>query len=537
MENIPPGLQALMNAQEMLGISMTAPGPQGEQPTVASQILQQAQMQGVKQQAGIGAMIQAQQQAQRQRAAQDPDEIARRVAMLMRGQGLGNLPLQMGFAEGGIIGYNGEGESVVTRDVPVPEIQADPRYIELRRQGVDARTAYDTVRQSLAQEPAPVIQPRVLGSLSPALDLERRAEAAQQTQESSRGLSILPSTVEALQRPARVMASETGAQEAPEGAVSTPERRDFTITRVPEEKPPTVTLPDIQMPTRPAAPGQGIQGLPNFQERVEALRKLSAEEEAARSKLPSLEARGIEALQKAETDRQRLLEQQRKNDFINKLMAFGRDLYTRGNTYQNVQRGIDLREEQNVQAQFNNEKAQLELQRAQQERDLGRFTRARALESDVTTLLDKSADNLLKSAQIEGIMGANMYSADMKAWADIKTSQATLLSRAAELRELAAQRRLTSISAAATAAQAKLTDILTKLNTEEEKRFPLLKIARATGTIDESARKQIQEAAAWRREQERAADYQGAKQQLDLLREQLMAETPIRFDRAGQQVK
>lgn len=534
MENIPPGLQALMNAQEMLGISMTAPGPQGEQPTVASQILQQAQMQGVKQQAGIGAMIQAQQQAQRQRAAQDPDEIARRVAMLMRGQGLGNLPLQMGFAEGGIIGYNGEGESVVTRDVPVPEIQSDPRYIELRRQGVDARTAYDTVRQSLSQEPAPVIQPRVPGSLSPALDLERRAEAAQQTQESSRGLSILPSTVEALQRPARVIPSETGAQEAPAGASTA--RGDYTITRVPEEKPPTITLPDIEMPTRPAAPGQGIQGLPNFQERIDALRKLSAEEEAARSKLPSLEARGIEALQKAETDRQRLLEQQRKNDFINKLMAFGRDLYTRGNTYQNVQRGIDLREEQNVQAQFNNEKAQLELQRAQQERDLGRFTRARALEGDVTNLLDKSADNLLKSAQIEGIMGANMYSADMKAWADIKTSQAQLLSRAAEVRELAAQRRLTSISAAATAAQAKLTDILTKLNIEEEKRFPLLKAARATGTIDESARRQIQEAAAWRKQQEQAADYQGAKQQLDLLRDQLMAETPIRFNRTGQQV-
>lgn len=513
MENIPPGLQALMNAQEMLGISMTAPGPQGEQPTVASQILQQAQMQGVKQQAGIGAMIQAQQQAQRQRAAQDPDEIARRVAMLMRGQGLGNLPLQMGFAEGGIIGYNGEEESRVK--LPGSTMESEGFAVS-PVETAPSRESIPRFERVSVMTPEELAQYRATGTEPPVEVIQQRLALA-------------------AQRAAAPTSTDTSAQEAPAGASTA--RGDYTITRVPEEKPPTVTLPDIQMPTRPAAPGQGIQGLPNFQERIDALRKLSAEEEAARSKLPSLEARGIEALQKAETDRQRLLEQQRKNDFINKLMAFGRDLYTRGNTYQNVQRGIDLREEQNVQAQFNNEKAQLELQRAQQERDLGRFTRARALEGDVTNLLDKSAHNLLTSAQIEGVMGANMYSADMKAWADIKTSQAQLLSRAAELRELAAHRRLTSISAAATAAQAKLTDILTKLNTEEEKRFPLLKIARATGTIDDAARKQIQEAAAWRKQQEQAADYQGAKQQLDLLREQLMAETPIRFDRAGQQVK
>ena len=78
MNSVPPGLQALLSASESLGISMTAPGPQGEQPTVASQILQQAnspQMASIKQQAGIAALVAKQDQVFAEHA-----QLARHVA-------------------------------------------------------------------------------------------------------------------------------------------------------------------------------------------------------------------------------------------------------------------------------------------------------------------------------------------------------------------------------------------------------------------------------------------------------------------------
>lgn len=120
---IPSGLQALMEASAVLQqqASQTAPGPQGQQPTVANQVMQQAQqasqpqMQDIGRQAGIAGQLMAQRQQQQQQTAQNPEAIAQMAAQMLQQKGVASLPTNMQFREGGIIGYAG-GSSVELED-------------------------------------------------------------------------------------------------------------------------------------------------------------------------------------------------------------------------------------------------------------------------------------------------------------------------------------------------------------------------------------------------------------------------------------
>lgn len=131
---IPSGLQALMQAAQILQqqASPSAPGPQGQQPTVAKQVEQAAaqqampNMQSVGQQAGIAGQMMAQRQQQQQQMAQDPQAVAQMAAQMLQ-KGIGGLPANMQFREGGIIGYAGpEGSDVRLQSIP----DRDPAQFE-----------------------------------------------------------------------------------------------------------------------------------------------------------------------------------------------------------------------------------------------------------------------------------------------------------------------------------------------------------------------------------------------------------------------
>jgi hypothetical protein len=131
---IPSGLQALMQAAQILQqqASPSAPGPQGQQPTVAKQVEQAAaqqampDMQSVGQQAGIAGQMMAQRQQQQQQMAQDPQAVAQMAAQMLQ-RGIGGLPANMQFREGGIIGYAGpEGSDVRLQSIP----DRDPAQFE-----------------------------------------------------------------------------------------------------------------------------------------------------------------------------------------------------------------------------------------------------------------------------------------------------------------------------------------------------------------------------------------------------------------------
>lgn len=167
---IPSGLQALMQAAQILQqqASPSAPGPQGQQPTVAKQVEQAAaqqampDMQSVGQQAGIAGQMMAQRQQQQQQMAQDPQAVAQMAAQMLQ-RGIGGLPANMQFREGGIIGYAGpEGSDVRVQSIP----DRDPAQFEsvaerAERQRREKGSIYDPfyglppeVRQALEADKA-----------------------------------------------------------------------------------------------------------------------------------------------------------------------------------------------------------------------------------------------------------------------------------------------------------------------------------------------------------------------------------------------
>jgi hypothetical protein len=138
---IPSGLQALMQASQILQqeAAQTAPGPQGQQPTVASQVQQAASqqmpqqmpnVQQVGQQAGIAAQL----MAQRQQQAQDPRAVAQMAAQMLQQQGVASLPTNMQFREGGIIGYAGPDGSSVELEDPEAGLSMAERAERQRRE-------------------------------------------------------------------------------------------------------------------------------------------------------------------------------------------------------------------------------------------------------------------------------------------------------------------------------------------------------------------------------------------------------------------
>jgi hypothetical protein len=162
---IPSGLQALMEASAVLQqqASQTAPGPQGQQPTVASQVMQQAQqaaqpaqmpqMQDIGRQAGIAGQLMAQRQQQQQQMAQDPQAVAQMAAQMLKQQGVAGLPTNMQFKEGGIIGYAGPQGSVVANPVADREL-AEIEDVE-ERLGDAKRRRIREERERLAAMRAP----------------------------------------------------------------------------------------------------------------------------------------------------------------------------------------------------------------------------------------------------------------------------------------------------------------------------------------------------------------------------------------------
>lgn len=148
--------------------SQTAPGPQGQQPTVASQVMRQAQqaaqpmqqpqpmqpqLQAIGRQAGIAGQLMAQQQQQQQQMAKSPQAVAQMAAQMLQQKGVAGLPVNMQFKEGGIIGYAGPSGSVVANPIADREL---PDMEDLdERLGAAKRRRIREERERLAAMRAP----------------------------------------------------------------------------------------------------------------------------------------------------------------------------------------------------------------------------------------------------------------------------------------------------------------------------------------------------------------------------------------------
>lgn len=195
---IPRGLQALMQASQVLSsqASPSAPGPQGPQPTVAERVNQQIKqmsrpqapeggimglppgLKDIGQQAGIAGKIMAQRQAQQQQMAQDPEAVAQMAAKMVRGQGVDQLPVNMGFKEGGIIGFQGQGRSDVPQATAAPTVEEARKLLAAAVRSRDMNAVRHYQRQLVEAQrreappqasPQPVEGPSTTSELMPSL--------------------------------------------------------------------------------------------------------------------------------------------------------------------------------------------------------------------------------------------------------------------------------------------------------------------------------------------------------------------------------
>jgi hypothetical protein len=108
----------------------TAPGPQGQQPTVANRVMQQGMAQAGKQ-AGIANAMMMQKAQQQQRMAQDPQAVAQMAAQMLK-QGVGGLPVNMQFKDGGIVGFDDGGTvRAGVRKTPSPQFDKENQQLIL----------------------------------------------------------------------------------------------------------------------------------------------------------------------------------------------------------------------------------------------------------------------------------------------------------------------------------------------------------------------------------------------------------------------
>jgi hypothetical protein len=435
---------------------------------IAQGVPQTQGMQGAKQDyaAAAPSVMQNQKQAEVQRMVQQ--------AMQPQPVGIEQLPAQnmqgmQKMAEGGVVGYNGESESEVKQQVSeilrkAPAARSPQENAVLRAAGVELEQrapgegsgvmALDKYLSS------PFIREAITGGAHKLSDeeLRKRSDAGGITESIFRAFGGNRSVNEAppqamrpedafasprIDQPQRI-ATPSAPPIAPE-AQQLMDRQRSSIQRPPAPRPPA----PAPVPTAaPIAPQSGIASLParpaydtasiaaagvpyitTGEGDVGKLRAAEGKRAEFEKTLPDLSAKGIEALRQRMTDVE-AAEASRKGRLgsdrvIQQLLgrAQGSGGAARADIqFMNAQRAA---EDAFSQARLGNQQAQLLMEKAQQERQLGRFDRAIALEKDASALMEKARDNALRAQQIaQGVATAQFQGATQQRGQEIESQTA-----------------------------------------------------------------------------------------------------------------
>jgi hypothetical protein len=460
---IPSGLQALMQAAQILQqqASPSAPGPQGQQPTVAKQVEQAAaqqampDMQAVGQQAGIAGQMMAQRQQQQQQMAQDPQAVAQMAAQMLQ-RGIGGLPANMQFREGGIIGYAGpEGSDV--RLQPIPDRELAPLDDSLAAKAQREMAEMDSgQRVSFSRD--------VETFLSPELNQRAAKEAAFAEKERQRALETSRGIAQQYpQRPPRPPSYTPYAavleSEFQRGAEAGPSPRAEPQVAPPEAPPkpaPAETRPET--PSVPSAPS-GIaavaprtrktfediyKGVP---EDAEAKKDMQAREEInrrmleARRRQADLAQEGIAAIGRSEAERKRLLELERSRDAFNSFIKLTQALPTGGDQYINYKNSMKARDEADRVATLASQEAVLKLKQAQQAREMGDLEMEKKFLDEAAAYKKQVDDARMAKAKAIATFEQNLIPAEIQAETAAANRAQELKLKVDELKAKAAERR------------------------------------------------------------------------------------------------
>lgn len=473
---IDPSLAALLQTAQMVTPEQT--------PTVAAQVAQAAQqkmqpqgimqnMQGAKQDyaAAAPSMMRNMQQAQVQQMMQQ--------AMQPQPAGIEGLPAQnmqgmQRMAGGGVVGYDGTNESYVVprtygyapdyeeaqkygivlspydapevRQQKLERLQKMREFEEQRKSFGDIPTEASVARDAALQAAYPgknrdqdvirQVQPGRTAAppMAASLEGQRLAQAQNAPTQFNVGVGAIP----ALQRAAQMVggkeredilnkiaelqaAQPSQSASAPTGiAAALAERPQYDVASIAAAGAPYIKAGESD---------------------VERMRKAEGDRAAFEKTLPDLSAKGIAALQQRMMDVEAAEAQRKKNLPLDQSIAWllgGREgVGGSARAAQRFEATQNAATDAFSQARLQNQQAQLLLEKAQQDRQLGRFDRAISLEREASALMEKARDNALKAQQIQqGIASSQFQGAVQMRGQDISSED-----RAVE----AALRRLPSV--------------------------------------------------------------------------------------------
>jgi hypothetical protein len=400
---LPEGLRALINASQILQEESTpvVQTPVGPKPTVAGMVSQGLQqlaqpvgMQNVGQQAGLGAQIQAQQMARQQQMAQSPEAIAQLAAQMLQRrpeqEGIANLPANMGFREGGIIGYNGETGSQV-EDIAAKAA----RELALIEQGALLGPSPE-VESYLKSQAAP---PPVVGSeLDPLVAaVSPAAGAPQGTSKAYRGTPDVREAIPELY--ARMY----------------PERRQPAPAPTDRAEPP-VSIPSAPVvPTAASIMEKAATMFPDqTQAQIQRRRELREEEEKARAGMANLEQEGIAAIQASAQERRAAAQRTKEDDNLRRFIAFANSVRYGNNAYVDTLSALDQRDALERKADYEERLAVIKLKDAEQNRKLGKFERERADLNAYDALIKESQKARQDAINTIATLDANVFGAQSR---------------------------------------------------------------------------------------------------------------------------
>jgi hypothetical protein len=416
---LPEGLRALINASQILQEESTpvVQTPVGPKPTVAGMVSQGLQqlaqpvgMQNVGQQAGLGAQIQAQQMARQQQMAQSPEAIAQLAAQMLQRrpeqEGIANLPANMGFREGGIIGYNGETGSQV-EDIAAKAA----RELALIEQGALLGPSPE-VESYLKSQAAPA--PVVASELDPFV------------------AAVSPAKPSA---PSRTAREAPFFREVPLEALPLPQRRQ------PAPAPTDRAEPSVALPAAPVAPTvesimeRAATMFPDqTPAQIQRRRELREEEEKARAGMANLEQEGIAAIQASAQERRAAAQRTKEDDNLRRFIAFANSVRYGNNAYVDTLSALDQRDALERKADYEERLAVIKLKDAEQNRKLGKFERERADLNAYDALIKESQKARQDAINTIATLDANVFGAQSRS-RDVAAQMASAAQDRAAARE------------------------------------------------------------------------------------------------------
>lgn len=449
---VPPALEALMQ----MGARPTAPGPRGQQvPTVAANIATQATPPSGIQAVMPGVQQQAMKMAQEQQPVmmgelppqlQQAVQQSRMPGTQMASGGVAQLPApNMKFANGGVVGYNGQDGSIVDPELEALRerikrqfaSQASPLNILGPKADQERQRAQDIIRmlprldktqmrnilgqtsrvadpntwQELGPGESNIAAPDVARSATPPMAASPERQSPAQNFNSPTAFNITqPNNPQLLSQLIRAAQQATGV-----------ERQDL-LNKIAElqsaqaSNPAATPVAAVNLPARPvldrpSVAAAGTQYPQQTAERLKRMQDIERQRVELQKSMPDLNAEGIAALEAANRARQEMLTKQRGDDKFNRRMALYKEMGGKDTSAWDREVANQQARDQNANyADLLHKQAVLKLREAQQAKQLGQFDRALAFEKEAAELENKANDFELRAKEIASRMATSEYS-------------------------------------------------------------------------------------------------------------------------------